>query len=469
MSLLARKLTFVERLPLHPSFESETWHQMNGDPTTAGIWEFLRDDVVVWGLASPMLSWVGSGAILLFFIWHVGWFLREVSRTQASYGQVWPMLTTLARERKPLEEEWFWLKDLLSAKKHSRNPAQQPIRVDLDDVRALDVEMKKEALFQRPWLQFRKTFIVEHVSWFIEPRVFSTRQAGEFFPQESVLSSRLNLAFYHQLPSLITGIGLLLTFLAILIGLSKLHAEGSHIVGIQGLINGLAGKFLTSIIGLVCANVFVLLEKSFLFRLTTTHQDFLDLLDELFPRKTMEQMLEDFAPLTSQDWGAKPHPTSDWGPRLTETITDRLGPSVQALTTAAQALAKRTPDPSHAVSPTAMSTELAQAIQENLAVPMKDLKESVRELTVALGNFKVHPAPSRAQDDIPPKQADNEPIHSPLASTGGTWKDGSFGMKRWWKRHVGEISEREMEKDSSVDVAQYALATNRTRQWMKYW
>ena len=29
---------------------------------------------------------------------------------------------------------------------------------------------------------------------------------------------------------------------------------------IQGLINGLAGKFLTSIVGLLCANVFVLLE-----------------------------------------------------------------------------------------------------------------------------------------------------------------------------------------------------------------
>lgn len=88
----------------------------------------------------------------------------------------------------------------------------------------------------------------------------------------------------------------MLTFLAILIGLSKLHADGSHIVGIQGLINGLAGKFLTSIVGLLCANLFVLLEKSALHRLGTTQQQFVAMVDELFPRRTMEQMLENFTP-----------------------------------------------------------------------------------------------------------------------------------------------------------------------------
>ena len=62
------------------------------------------------------------------------------------------------------------------------------------------------------------------------------------------------------------------------------------------MINGLAGKFLTSIVGLLCANLFVLLEKSAMHRLATTQQQFVTMVDELFPRKTMEQMLENFTP-----------------------------------------------------------------------------------------------------------------------------------------------------------------------------
>lgn len=50
--------------------------------------------------------------------------------------------------------------------------------------------------------------------------------------------------------------------------------------------------------GLLCANVFVLLEKSALHRLATTQQQFVTMVDELFPRKTMEQMLENFTPGT---------------------------------------------------------------------------------------------------------------------------------------------------------------------------
>lgn len=40
----------------------------------------------------------------------------------------------------------------------------------------------------------RIAFIVERTAWFIEPKVFATRTAAEFFPRD-LLNSRLNLAF----------------------------------------------------------------------------------------------------------------------------------------------------------------------------------------------------------------------------------------------------------------------------------
>jgi hypothetical protein len=248
--------------------------------------------------------------------------------------------------------------------------------------------MRREPRFEQAWLHFRKTFVVERTAWFIEPRVFATRTAAEFFPRD-LLNSRLNLAFYNQFPSLITGLGLLLTFLAILIGLSKLHADGSHIVGIQGLINGLAGKFLTSIVGLICANLFVLLEKSALHRLAMTQQQFVTMVDELFPRKTMEQMLENFTPgagasQASTAAGAVP---SDLGDRLVGTLSDRLSPTVAALREAVELLSRREPG-NRAAAPDRLAEELSRILQQTMAAPIQELNQTIQTLARSLEELK---------------------------------------------------------------------------------
>ena len=205
------------------------------------LWEFLSQDVaLLGGLHSPLLSWFGSCGLVLFFIWHVGRLTTAISTVQGSYHRLWPTLTRLTNSRKSLQSEWLTVPSLSDSKKSTS--AAQSDRVDLDDLQTLDRAMRQETRLEQAWLHFRKTFVVERTAWFIEPRVFSTRTAADFFPCD-LLNGRLNLSFYQQFPSLITGVGLLLTFLAILIGLSKLHADGSHIVGIQGLNNGLAGKF----------------------------------------------------------------------------------------------------------------------------------------------------------------------------------------------------------------------------------
>ena len=201
--------------------------------------------------------------------------------------------------------------------------------IDVERLRELDRTMRAVPGFRRPWVQYRKTLVFERVAWFREPRVFSTRRADEFFTQEAVLAGRLDLAFFGQVPSLTTGLGLLLTFVAICVGLSRLHADGQTIDGIQGLINGLSGKFLTSIVGLVCANLFVLLERPALRRLLDAHAEFLALLDESFPRRTVEELLDGLGRLRA--------------PREADDGVQRLEDAVEALTEAVRELSARIP------------------------------------------------------------------------------------------------------------------------------
>lgn len=355
----------------------------------SNLWEFLsRDAAFFGGPESPMLSWIGSFGIVLFFFWHVVRLTWEVSRAQRPFDRVWPMLTALARDRGDVDRERFTSQALVGFTPRTGQPAASATRIDCDDLNTLDKTMQKEPMFLQVWAQFRKTLILEHVPWFVEPRIFSTRCAEDVFTQNALLSHRVNLAFYSQLPSLVTGIGLLLTFLALFIGLSKLHADGHEIVGVQGLINGLAGKFLTSIVGLIAANLFTLIEKPMVSRLMNTHHTFLGLLDKLFPRKTMEQMLEQLTPTQNAHRGNRQASGEALGVRVERMSTDSLATPIAELTTAVRSLTKWQQDEQTAGR--RMAAELPRAVREEFVAPMKALNDSIHELTSLLKDSHLH-------------------------------------------------------------------------------
>lgn len=352
------------------------------------VWEWLCKDMsFMGGPETPILSWLGAVGIVAFCAWHAVRLVSDVARARQAYARVWPALADLTAARRHLDRDWLTIRLFPDGSKGSRPATSRPARVDLDDVHALDRALRDEPIFERAWMQFRKTYVLEHTSWFIEPRVFSTRSSGEYFHPDDLLAHRLNWAFANQLPSLMTGIGLLFTFLAILIGLGKLHADAGHIVGIQGLINGLAGKFLTSIIGLVCANGFVMLEKSLHFRLAGDHQRLVSAVDGLFPRKTLEQMLENCTAVGLSGSGASRSNGLGASAQADASVTGLLAPSVNALTSAVESLTRQSLEaPSHDWHRAA--AEVARGVREGLGAPMVDLQQAIQDLTRSVGDFK---------------------------------------------------------------------------------
>ena len=250
---------------------------------------WLSRDVALWGeLYSPMLSWIGAAALIIFVVWQTIRLWADVGAARAVCLDIGAPLVQLQEARGVTHQ------DPLVPHRHtlrSRVPQQANIR-DVDDVRMLDHLMDLDPAVSQAWAQYRKTLVLEEVAWFQEPRIFSTRHAEESFTFERLFACRVHQAWYGHVPSFITGVSLLLTFVALLMGLSHLHADAQGIQGLQGLINGLAGKFLTSIVGLMCANIFSLVEKQLLFKLVAVHQELVDAVECLFPRKMLEQWLE---------------------------------------------------------------------------------------------------------------------------------------------------------------------------------
>jgi hypothetical protein len=254
------------------------------------IGEWLSRDIAPWGgLYSPVLSWVGAGALMLFVVWETVRLCSEAGAARALCADVHEALARLLNERRST------YRDPLSP--HHYASRSRPVELhdsrDVDDLGPLDRLMADDAALSQAWAQYRKTLVLEQVAWFQEPHIFSTRHAEEFFTFERLFARRVRQSWYSHVPSFVTGVSLLLTFVALLIGLSHVHADAQGIQGLQGLINGLAGKFLTSIVGLIGANVFSLVEKQVLFKLATAHQELVDDIEGLFPRKMLEQWVEE--------------------------------------------------------------------------------------------------------------------------------------------------------------------------------
>ncbi len=348
------------------------------------LWRVLSQDVtIVGGIQGPMLSWIGVTGILTFFLWHGTMLLRGLFKLRRILSRVTSSVLPLVVARQQVAKDWLIIPTLA---KNRVPPNEMPdARRDLDDLQALDRTFRAEPALIKEWLSYRKTFAVEQSVWFLEPTVHGQRSANEFFSFEVLCAGQLNVRFYRQLPTFLTGIGLLFTFIAILIGLSKLHANGPHIEGIQGLINGLSGKFVTSIVGLACANIFTLLENSIWQHLESQHRTCLSLLDELFPQKAAGHH-----PPTSQAMNGSSasvvSPIRNEGTtQLVEIVQQRLSSTVTALTSATQALTALTSKQSP-MKLDDLPNEIAHEVQRAMRPIMTPLLEAVQDLTRAINS-----------------------------------------------------------------------------------
>lgn len=343
------------------------------------LWSVLSQDVTIIGdVQSPMLSCIGAAGILALCLWQSTTLLRGRFTLRRTLARLHSSVLPLVVARQRVAKDWLIIPTVATKRV---SPKDMPeTRRDLDDLQVLDRALRAEPALAKEWLSYRKTLAVEQSAWFLDPTIHSQRSATEFFSFEILCAGQLNIRFYRQLPSFLTGIGLLFTFIAILIGLSKLHANGPQIEGIQGLINGLSGKFVTSIVGLACANAFTFLETSVWHGLESKHRICISLLDELFPQKAEDHHIQP-SQLESGAPGSSITPIrNDGAIQLAEVIQQHLSSTVAALTSATQTLTTL----SSSQSPMKLDDlpgEIAHEVQGAVRPIMKPLLEAIQDLT----------------------------------------------------------------------------------------
>ncbi len=225
-------------------------------------WELL-------GLKAPAFSWVVSACLIVYSIYIYGTHLRASRNRQRVLGLAERRLSSL---RGPT----------------STRPGEGVERSTYDSIASIFDGLP---LLQPCWRAIASCVVIT-----------DRDSGGRFWVSEDIDqimagTSVVDHHSYRTAATVISGVGLLATFLAILVALLDVRLSQNRVQGIDLLVQGLSGKFLSSVVAVACATVLIQVEKA-LFRpvlsgMVRLSAEFKNALPRLVPAQIMSDLRSD--------------------------------------------------------------------------------------------------------------------------------------------------------------------------------
>lgn len=208
------------------------------------------------------LSWISDFFYLLFIIgagFCFRWFFR-ISKAGSSVEQIISVL-----------QNYSW----------------ESIRENYGNLQA---EMG-QAPYDSIWKKFERTLFKSKAEG-----VLMTQDPEAFYNDRTLLEN-LPLDLFRAMPGIFTGLGLLGTFAGITVGISGIDLGNVETMksGIEVLLSGTKTAFLTSVVGLILALGYNLLDNWIYRPYTKKLATLIDQLNTLFPSKSLEEFLSNQA------------------------------------------------------------------------------------------------------------------------------------------------------------------------------
>ena len=253
------------------------------------------------------------------------------------------------------------------------------------DLESFSENLNKFDVLKITWSEYEETIVKEHDSN-IEGGgfVFNTVAFEKFATWDEVVAKQFNKDILLRYPSIITSLGLALTFIFIAYGLNALHVKDDGAIdGIGSLINSLSSKFLASIAALICSIIFGILEGTFISDLEKSYRRLAISLDQCFRRKTEQEYLREIASRTSESRDLLQKLTFELADTLKKGVSAGLSEALQPTTTTLiQALSAIQSEKKESISETMKELvgEFRTAMTGAAGSEIKDLSENLKSL-----------------------------------------------------------------------------------------
>lgn len=234
------------------------------------------------------------------------------------------------------------------------------------------------------WVEFDETLEKDKRN----NKVFNTLQSEDFFNEQSIIIANIKrLEIVKAGPGILTALGLLGTFLAILLGLQEVEIlQGGQVVGIEGLINGLAAKFTSSIIALFCSIILTYLEKRYHSKLIRTCADIQRSMNRIFPRRSTEKLLIQLLKHSEEQEAALKSFSTDMSGHLKAGIQDGISPLIERLVDSIEEIKKEKQQSSEfAIS--SMVNDFKNSLTGSANSEINNMANVIQNATAIMANF----------------------------------------------------------------------------------
>lgn len=242
--------------------------------------DLLRAHWNIWGLDAPKFAWLASIGLLVIPLCVLISLFRKIRRQSG-------ILSDAANRIDRLRSRTF-----PGARTSPNDSSANGLATDA--FASLSKILGSSPAFSHAWNDYASA-VVARPAKAGQEEFWACQSAESSFTEAALWGAELNRPFYNSLPGVVTSVGLLFTFLAILVALLdvRINTQTNQIEGLPLLIEGLSGKFVSSIAALLAATIFLLAEKRLAHRLSRARLRLIASIDALMPRLSSVRVLAD--------------------------------------------------------------------------------------------------------------------------------------------------------------------------------
>lgn len=190
--------------------------------------------------------------------------------------------------------------------------------------------------------------------------VFATVTSDAYFNPENILEGRVQSEFFKHLPGILTGLGIIGTFIGLILGLNAFSESGlgdsqKTLAGLKGLMGGVEEAFLVSATAISLAMVITFVEKFGISKITQGISQLVLSIDQLYDGGASEEYLARLVK-SSEDSAGQSKILKD---ALLEPISDLLREISHSQIAASREVGSQ------------MGTAISTSIQESLKEPLE--------------------------------------------------------------------------------------------------
>lgn len=256
---------------------------------------------------------------------------------------------------------------------------EQP-NVDKD---SLDASFEDTLYLKQAWLNYKKTFhdihgVVDGEDIVVHSR--ATVPSEVFFTESIIIDTPLKVDFYKHLPGMITGVGIIVTFAGLLIGLLAFDPAGNPDKvqdSLALLLTGVGEAFMASGLAILAAMIITFLEKSWLRKCYEQLQRLNTAIDNAF---TADESGEEYLAKLLKSSQANEVNARQLKDSLVNDLKAMMTNLVEENKRNQAAFATQLTD-SYAQTSQSMATQIGDSIKDSLQDPLDKIASSVQQVS----------------------------------------------------------------------------------------